>query len=105
MDSLWLAILNQRFSVLVDNGVLPAISINEQGSMLDNQRLQQLMIIHPKGDDYIGATQVLFTELQRLATEPVTQEELDSARQNLLKNSASRPPLNSAMAMIIWQVN
>lgn len=85
MDSLWLAILNQRFSVLVDNGVLPAISINEQGSMLDNQRLQQLMIIHPKGDDYIGATQVLFTELQRLATEPVTQEELDSARQNLLK--------------------
>ncbi|WP_368877462.1 M16 family metallopeptidase [Providencia vermicola] len=85
LDSLWLAILNQRFSVLVDNGVLPAISINEQGSMLDNQRLQQLMIIHPKGEDYLGATQVLFTELQRLATEPVTQEELDSARQNILK--------------------
>ncbi|MEQ4693936.1 M16 family metallopeptidase [Providencia manganoxydans] len=85
MDSLWLAILNQRFSVLVDNGVLPAISINEQGSMLDNQRLQQLMIIHPKGSDYTAATEVLFTELQRLATEPVTQEELDSARQAMLK--------------------
>lgn len=85
MDSLWLAILNQRFSVLIDNGVLPTISINEQGSMLDNQRLQQLMIIHPKGNDYAGATQVLFTELQRLATEPVTQEELDSARQAMLK--------------------
>lgn len=85
MDSLWLAILNQRFSVLVDNGVLPAISINEQGSMLDNQRLQQLMIIHPKGDDYAGATSILFTELQRLATEPVQQEELESARQAILK--------------------
>ena len=85
MDSLWLAILNQRFSVLVDNGVLPSISINEQGSMLDNHRLQQLMIIHPKGDDYHGATQVLFTELQRLATEPVTQQELEGVRQAILK--------------------
>jgi len=85
MDSLWLAILNQRFSVLVDNGVLPAISINEQGSMLDDRRLQQLMIIHPKGDDYPGATQVLFTELQRMATEPASQQELDDARQAILK--------------------
>ncbi|MBP6122177.1 MULTISPECIES: M16 family metallopeptidase [Providencia] len=85
MDSLWLAILNQRFSVMVDNGLIPSISINEQGAMLDNQRLQQLMIIHPKGNDYAGATQILFTELQRLATEPVTQEELDSAKQAMLK--------------------
>lgn len=85
LDSLWLAILNQRFTVMVDNGVLPSISINEQGAMLDNQRLQQLMIIHPKGNDYAGATQILFTELQRLATEPVTQEELDSAKQAMLK--------------------
>ncbi|WP_273839777.1 M16 family metallopeptidase [Providencia rettgeri] len=85
LDSLWLTILNQRFTVMVDNGVLPSISINEQGAMLDNQRLQQLMIIHPKGNDYAGATQILFTELQRLATEPVTQEELDSAKQAMLK--------------------
>lgn len=85
MDSLWLAILNQRFAILVDNGVLPSISINEQGSMLDNRRLQQLMIVHPKGDDYSGATQVLFTELQRMATVPVTQQELDDARQGILK--------------------
>ncbi|MEY0971503.1 M16 family metallopeptidase [Providencia huaxiensis] len=85
LDNLWLAILNQRFSVMVDNGILPSISINEQGAMLDNQRLQQLMIIHPKGNDYQGATEILFTELQRLATEPVTQEELDSAKQAMLK--------------------
>ncbi|WP_369309878.1 M16 family metallopeptidase [Providencia rettgeri] len=85
LDSLWLAILNQRFSVMVDNGVLPSISINEQGAMLDNRRLQQLMIIHPKDNDYVGATQILFTELQRLATEPVTQEELDSAKQAIFK--------------------
>ncbi|TCT34886.1 zinc protease [Providencia alcalifaciens] len=85
MDNLWLTILNQRFSVMVDNGILPSISINEQGAMLDNQRLQQLMIIHPKGNDYAGATEILFTELQRLATEPVTQQELDSAKQGMLK--------------------
>ncbi|HGI5212955.1 TPA: M16 family metallopeptidase [Providencia alcalifaciens] len=84
MDNLWLAILNQRFSVMVDNGILPSISINEQGSMLDNQRLQQLMIIHPKGNDYTGATEVLFTELQRLATEPVTEQELNTAKQAML---------------------
>ncbi|MEQ5127656.1 insulinase family protein [Providencia alcalifaciens] len=85
MDNLWLTILNQRFSVMVDNGILPSISINEQGAMLDNQRLQQLMIIHPKGNDYAGATEILFTELQRLATEPVTQQELDNAKQGMLK--------------------
>lgn len=85
LDNLWLAILNQRFSVMVDNGLIPSISINEQGAMLDNQRLQQLMIIHPKGNDYTGATEILFTELQRLATEPVTQEELDSVKQAMLK--------------------
>ncbi len=85
LDSLWITILNQRFSVLVDNGVLPSISINSQGAMLDNRRLQQLMIAHPKGDDYLAATKVLFTELQRMATSPVTQSELDEARQSLLK--------------------
>ena len=84
IDTLWLAILNQRFTVMVDNGIIPSISINEQGSMLDNQRLQQLMIIHPKGDDYLGATNILFTELQRIATEPVTKEELESAKQAML---------------------
>ncbi len=69
--------------------------------MLDNQRLQQLMIIHPKGNDYQGATEILFTELQRLATEPVTQEELDSAKQAMLKNSACKPLQSNVIVMNI----
>ncbi|MFN6886635.1 hypothetical protein ACK4SH_33665, partial [Proteus mirabilis] len=35
MDSLWLAILNQRFSTIVDNGLVPSVSANTQGAMLD----------------------------------------------------------------------
>lgn len=49
MDSLWLSILNQRFSTIVDNGLVPSVSANTQGAMLDARRSQQLMIAHPKG--------------------------------------------------------
>lgn len=85
MDALWLSILNQRFSTLVDNGLIPSVSANEQGAMLDNRRSQQLMIAHPKGADYQGAVDIIFTEVQRLATAPVSQAELDQARNTLLK--------------------
>lgn len=86
MDSLWLSILNQRFSTIVDNGIVPAISANTQGAMLDKRRSQQLMIAHPKENDYQGALDTLFTEIQRLATVPVSQQELDDARNALLKS-------------------
>ncbi|WP_368868684.1 M16 family metallopeptidase [Proteus penneri] len=85
MDSLWLSILNQRFSTIVDNGLIASISANTQGAMLDARRSQQLMIAHPKGNDYQGALDILFTEVQRLASVPVTQEELDNARNAMLK--------------------
>ncbi|OAT26165.1 M16 family metallopeptidase [Proteus myxofaciens] len=85
MDSLWLSILNQRFSTIVDNGLVPSISANTQGALLDARRSQQLMIAHPKGNDYQGTLDILFTEVQRLATQQVTQEELDNARNALLK--------------------
>lgn len=85
MDSLWLSILNQRFSTIVDNGLVPSVSANTQGAMLDARRSQQLMIAHPKGDDYQGTLDILFTEVQRLASQPVSQQELDNARNALLK--------------------
>lgn len=84
LDNLWVAILNQRLTALVDNGQLPSASINPQGAMLDKKRLQQLMIIHPQNKDYLTGISLLWTEIQRLATQPVTQAELDDARQNLL---------------------
>lgn len=85
MDSLWLSILNQRFSTIVDNGLIASVSANSQGAMLDNRRSQQLMIAHPKASDYQGALDILFTEVQRLASVPVSQEELDNARNAMLK--------------------
>ncbi|ELW9227226.1 insulinase family protein [Morganella morganii] len=84
LDNLWVTILNQRLTALVDNGQLPAANINPQGAMLDSRRLQQLMIVHPQGGDYLGSITLLWTEIQRLATQPVTQAELDDARQSLL---------------------
>ncbi|WP_340615338.1 M16 family metallopeptidase [Xenorhabdus entomophaga] len=84
LDNLWLAILNQRLSIMVDNGLLPSASINSQGTMLDENRLQQLLIAHPAGNDYLGTTGQVMTELQRLATTPVKSAELEQARQALL---------------------
>ena len=101
LDNLWVTILNQRLTALVDNGQLPAASINPQGAMLDSRRLQQLMIVHPQGGDYLGSITLLWTEIQRTATQPVTQAELDDARRACWRNSVSRPPVNPATVMII----
>lgn len=84
LDALWLSILNQRFSTIVDNGLITSVSANSQGSMLDHKRAQQLMIAHPKGNDYQGALDIIFTEVQRLAQMPVSQAELEQARNALL---------------------
>ncbi len=43
MDSLWLSILNQRFSTIADNGLVPSVSANTQGAMLDARRSQQII--------------------------------------------------------------
>lgn len=84
LDTLWLNILNRRLSLLVDNEMLPMASINQQGALLDNQRIQHLLIARPKDDDYAGALRLLFVELQRLASAEVSKQELDAARQQVL---------------------
>ncbi|CNH93014.1 exported Zinc protease [Yersinia thracica] len=84
LDTLWLTIFNQRLSLLVDNGLLSVASINQQGALLDNRRIQHLMIARPEGSDYNGTLRQLFTELQRMATAPVSDAELNAARLQIL---------------------
>ncbi len=84
LDTLWLTIFNQRLSLLVDNDLLSVASINQQGALLDNRRIQHLMIARPQGSDYNGTLCQLFTELQRMATAPVSEAELNAARQQIL---------------------
>lgn len=84
LDTLWLTIFNQRLSLLVDNDLLSVASINQQGTLLDNRRIQHLMIARPRGSDYNGTLRQLFTELQRMATAPVSEVELNAARQQIL---------------------
>ncbi|MFJ1230224.1 M16 family metallopeptidase [Yersinia proxima] len=84
LDTLWLTIFNQRLSLLVDNDLLSVASINQQGALLDNRRIQHLMIARPQGSDYNGTLRQLFTELQRMATAPVSEAELNAARQQIL---------------------
>ncbi|HEN3662306.1 TPA: insulinase family protein [Yersinia enterocolitica] len=84
LDTLWLTIFNQRLSLLVDNDLLSVASINQQGALLDSRRIQHLMIARPQGSDYYGTLRQLFTELQRMATAPVSEAELNAARQQIL---------------------
>lgn len=84
LDTLWLTIFNQRLSLLVDNEMLSVASINQQPALLDNQRIQHLLIARPQGSDYNGTLKQLFTELQRMASTPVSAEELNAARQQIL---------------------
>ncbi|MBX9488547.1 insulinase family protein [Yersinia enterocolitica] len=84
LDTLWLTIFNQRLSLLVDNDLLSVASINQQGALLDSRRIQHLMIARPQGSDYNGTLRQLFTELQRMATAPVSEAELNAARQQIL---------------------
>lgn len=55
-----------------------------KGALLDEKRRQQLMIVRPSGQDYQGALRLLWTEMQRMATSPVSDDELNGVRQRLL---------------------
>ncbi|GAB2646201.1 M16 family metallopeptidase [Vibrio panuliri] len=84
LDSLWLSILNQRLAILVANGKLKAATVAPQSHLLSTTRVQYLMIAHPFSDHYDQAFAQLATELQRLASQPVSKKELESAKQTLL---------------------
>lgn len=95
LDTLWLTIFNQRLSLLVDNNMLSIASINQQGALLDNRRIQHLMIARPEGGDYNGTLRQLFTELQRMATTPVSDVELSVARQKILSKLSQQAATES----------
>lgn len=83
LDSIWLSVLNQRLSILVANGKLKAATAAPQSNLLSNQRAQFLLIAHPFRHQYDEAFTQLATELQRLATQPVSKSELQQAKQSM----------------------
>ena len=78
IESTWIAVLNQRLDILTDHDKIKFARMNSKSSLLDANRVQALLIAKPKGDDYADTFAILTRELQRLATEPVTQAELDN---------------------------
>lgn len=90
LDSLWLAILNQRLAILVANGKLKAAMVAPQSHLLSTERIQYLLIAHPFKHSYDDAFQQLATELQRLASQPVSETELAFAKQQMLNKVAQQ---------------
>ena len=84
LDSLWLSILNQRLDILVADGQLQAASVAPQSHLLSTKRAQYLLIAHPFNHHYDDAFVQLATELQRLASQPVSTLELQQAKQRIL---------------------
>lgn len=84
IDQLWLYILNQRFSLLVEHQQIQAMQGQEKSVLLDQQRQQFTFFVIPDQNNYLKATKLLFTELQRIATVPVTDSELAEAKDVIL---------------------
>lgn len=84
LDQIWLKVLNQRLNLLMENQQITYAQSLEQGTLLDEQRMQYLMIAKPQNNHYQHDLQILFTELQRLATLPITDKEFDSAKTQIL---------------------
>ena len=90
VDQLWLYILNQRFSLLVENQKIQALQGQEKSVLLDQQRQQYTFFAIPIQDNYLQAMQVLFNELQRMATVPVSDAELQEAKDNIIRKLAQQ---------------
>ncbi|WP_017189280.1 M16 family metallopeptidase [Vibrio harveyi] len=84
LDKVWLSILNQRLSVLIANGKLKGAMIAPQSNLLSTKRIQYLLIAHPFKHNYTDAFTQLAIELQRLASQPVNEDELKLAKQKIL---------------------
>jgi zinc protease len=84
VDRLWLKILNQRLNLLVENDVLPTSQMKEESVLLDANRQQYLMFAMLKQSNYAEVSEKLFTELQRMAIVPVTEQELNEAKKQIL---------------------
>lgn len=81
LDTLWLSVLNQRLAILVANGKLKSAQAIKQSHLLSKTRLQYLIVAHPFNDQYQAAFEQVSTELQRLAKQPISAEELATAKE------------------------
>lgn len=85
IDALWLGVLDERLDLLVEQGGFASAGTAERSTLLDARRAQYLFMLRLGDDDLPGAAERLFTELRRLAIEPVTASELASAKRRLLE--------------------
>ncbi|QXH58499.1 M16 family metallopeptidase [Pseudomonas maumuensis] len=84
IDALWLSVLDERLDLLVERGGFSSAGTAERSNLLDARRAQYLFLLRLRDDDLTGAAERLFTELRRLAIQPVTADELTSAKHRLL---------------------
>lgn len=85
IDALWLSVLDERLDLLVEQGGFASAGTAERSTLLDARRAQYLFMLRVRDDDLPGAAERLFTELRRLAVQPVTVDELASAKRRLLE--------------------
>ncbi|WP_335899771.1 insulinase family protein [Shewanella algae] len=84
LDRLWLAVLNRRLGLMVDEQLFAKAQLGDQSAVLSPSRIQHLAILHPLDADYGTALQRFATELKRLASQGVSQAELDAVKAPLL---------------------
>ncbi|XKM13449.1 insulinase family protein [Orbaceae bacterium ac157xtp] len=89
-DQVWLTILNRRLTLLTENNILDSAQTTNSGTLLDPTRIQYMIIAKPNGDDFTGTVSNLLTELQRLARQPVTEQELEQTKQQILTKLAQQ---------------
>ncbi|WP_442112654.1 M16 family metallopeptidase [Pseudomonas sp. NUPR-001] len=92
IDALWLSVLDERLDLLVEQGLFSQAGVAERAILLDARRSQYRMVLHPRDTNYAKASEQLFTELQRMARQPVSEQELAAAKQRLtekLENQAA----------------
>ncbi|MGA4637107.1 M16 family metallopeptidase [Pseudomonas solani] len=85
IDALWLSVLDERLDLLVEQGLFSQAGVAERAILLDERRAQYRVLLHPRDGDYAQAGSQLFTELQRMASQPVSDGELAAAKQRLLE--------------------
>lgn len=110
IDALWLSVLDERLDLLVEQGLFSQAGVAERAILLDARRAQYRIVLHPRDDNYVRASEQLFTELQRMASQPVSEQELDAAKQRLvekLENQANgqqryaNPVLADGLAQVV----
>lgn len=85
IDALWLSVFDERLDLLVEQGWFASAGVGERSTLLDERRAQYLFLLRLRDGDHARAAEHLFTELQRMAVQPVSATELDAAKHRLLE--------------------